>query len=199
MMAVAGANAIYAAYNGLLPDLLPHEIMGKASGVMTVLNSAGAAIGFVVLGVLDVSISYAYPLYALMTVATVGIVCAVAKETPLEVAAPWSCAELFDSFRITPASHGNFFWVFVIRTLYYTALSVFSFIVLYLRDVTFLEQPLLDLLGVGRVGVQASRARGDAAVLHDDAVLSRLIDAAAHICLAGTMRHPSGALARLAR
>ena len=144
MMAVAGANAIYAAYNGLLPDLLPHEIMGKASGVMTVLNSAGAAIGFVVLGVLDVSISYAYPLYALMTVATVGIVCAVAKETPLEVAAPWSCAELFDSFRITPASHGNFFWVFVIRTLYYTALSVFSFIVLYLRDVTFLEQPLLS-------------------------------------------------------
>ena len=69
--------------------------------------------------------SHAYALYVVVLVLTAPITCFVATETPLVVAEPvnLTCSVLLEIHTITPASHGGFFWVFVMRLLYYLAIS----------------------------------------------------------------------------
>lgn len=52
--AMMGLNVAYAGFTGLLPDLVPSQLMGRASGLMAVLNAVGAALSFWVFGVSDV-------------------------------------------------------------------------------------------------------------------------------------------------
>ena len=54
----------------------------------------------------------------------VSLTCLVAKETPLLSPPAIRTSELIESFRISEASHGDFYWVFWIRTLYYCGVSV---------------------------------------------------------------------------
>lgn len=85
-----------------------------------------------------------------------------AQEEPLEFSEPVTRAEIFESYQISFKSHGDFFWVFLSRTLYYAAVmsrpprftpifpsvshpllfqvSVQTFLYFYCRDVIHLQQ-----------------------------------------------------------
>eukprot|EP00294_Goniomonas_avonlea_P002147 CAMPEP_0114570446 /NCGR_PEP_ID=MMETSP0114-20121206/17201_1 /TAXON_ID=31324 /ORGANISM="Goniomonas sp, Strain m" /LENGTH=116 /DNA_ID=CAMNT_0001757467 /DNA_START=17 /DNA_END=364 /DNA_ORIENTATION=- len=82
-----------------------------------------------------VSISGAYLLYAGSIFICVVITCLSVDEVPLNAAPDLSWTDIVSAYRITHASHGDFYWVFVGRTLYYMAVSVQTFILFYLRDV----------------------------------------------------------------
>jgi MFS family permease len=56
----------------------------------------------------------------------------------------WSAADILNCFRISPTSHGDFFWVFVSRTLYYMGVSAQCFCFYYLRDIIGTANPTRD-------------------------------------------------------
>jgi len=133
-VSMVGMNSAYAGFTGLLPDMVPESSMGKASGLMAVLNAVGAALSFYILGFAGLGVQHAYTMYAATVVATVGVTTLVAREVPLVKAAPTVTGEVVRSFYVSRASHGDFFWVFWIRCAYYMGVSVLSFMMLFLRD-----------------------------------------------------------------
>jgi len=101
---------------------------------MAVLNAVGAAASFYVLGFASLDVKHSYTMYATAVVATVALTAVVAREQPLLKAAPTVPIEMLRSFYVSRATHGDFFWVFWIRCTYYMAVSVLSFMMLFLRD-----------------------------------------------------------------
>eukprot|EP00808_Paulinella_micropora_P001351 g72989.t1 len=139
-VATLGLNFMYSGYTALLPDLVHHSQNGVASGVMGVMGMVGSCLGFVLFGFYFDPV-YAYGIYAMAIVAAGVLTCVVAKEEPLVTARPILRAEILRSFWIDRSTHEDFFWVFIIRTLYYMATSIQAFILFYLRDVLHASDP----------------------------------------------------------
>ena len=62
--------------------------------------------------------------------------------------------DIKECYRISPESHGDFFWVFVIRTFYYLSLSIQAFFLFYLRDILKAphpKEPLAVIVVLGQV------------------------------------------------
>lgn len=82
------------------------------------------------------------------------ITCVTAREIPLDKsqARPVLTEEIWASYVIDKSTHHDFYWVFVIRTLYYMGVSVQAFILFFVRDVTHVDDPglytaLIAILG----------------------------------------------------
>ena len=144
-----GLNVAYAGFTGLVADLLPPSTMGRASGSIAVLNAAGAALSFYLFGFAGVPVRHAYAIYILGTAAAAALTLAVAHETPLASAPRCSLREMAGCYRISLATHGDFYWVFWIRVLYYMGVSVLSFMMLFLRDVVLPQTAGAPLLSEG--------------------------------------------------
>ncbi|KAL1529743.1 hypothetical protein AB1Y20_000679 [Prymnesium parvum] len=135
LVCMLGMNCSYAGFTGLLPDLVPECMMGKASGLMAVLNAVGAALSFYLLGFTGIDVRYSYSLYGAAVIATIGVTAVFANEAPLLKASPVVGSEILRSFYVSMATHGGFAIVFWIRCTYYMGISVLSFMILFLRDV----------------------------------------------------------------
>jgi hypothetical protein len=137
LAAVVALNVAYTGFTGLVSDVVPAAQMGFASGVMGGLTAAGAVTGLVLLGWLgEQRLELAYGVYAVAVLVCTPFTYLAVKETPLksEDVKSSSARELLEAYWISPASHGDFFWVFVSRTFYYMAVSVQIYILYYLRD-----------------------------------------------------------------
>ena len=151
MACVLGVNISYACYTALLPDFIPPNHMGRASGVMAMMSMLGSFVGFVVFG-FWLQVVDAYFLYCAMIVVTISITCWAAKEEASEATRPFRLAELLQAYTIDVAEHSDFFWVFVTRTFYYMGISVQAFGLFMLRDVQRVDDPkyytaLLAMIG----------------------------------------------------
>jgi len=137
LAAVISLNVAYTGFTGLVSDVVPLTQMGFASGVMGAMTAAGAVTGLVFLGWLgEQRLDLAYGVYAAAVFFCTPFTYFAVRDKPLsrEDAKISSAAELYKSYWISPASHGDFFWVFVSRTFYYMAVSVQIYILYYLRD-----------------------------------------------------------------
>jgi len=137
LAAVISLNVAYTGFTGLVSDVVPLTQMGFASGVMGAMTAAGAVTGLVFLGWLgEQRLDLAYGVYAAAVFFCTPFTYFAVRDKPLsrEDSKVSSAAELWKSYWISPASHGDFFWVFVSRTFYYMAVSVQIYILYYLRD-----------------------------------------------------------------
>mmetsp|Transcript_19112 Transcript_19112/g.38642 ORF Transcript_19112/g.38642 Transcript_19112/m.38642 type:complete len:449 (+) Transcript_19112:39-1385(+) len=140
-VALLGLNITYSAFTALNADFVPKKQMGIASGVMAILQLTGSFTGFALLTFV-LSIQDAYLMYAVSIVVGVAvtILSIVGLESPLETTPPpVTCRDIVLCYTITPSSHGDFFWVFVIRLFYYLAVSIQAFLLYYLHDTIGVE------------------------------------------------------------
>lgn len=139
-VATTGLNITYAGFVGLIPDIVPAEQMGTASGIMGVVQMASTLSGFAMFGFwLDAG--WSYVVYASFAALSLSLTCIFASETPLLRAPSFRWSDLRRSFVIDRTTHHAFFWVFVVRTLYYMGVSIQAFILFYLRDIINVSDP----------------------------------------------------------
>jgi hypothetical protein len=115
----------------------------------------------VLLGFVFDDISYAYPIYITATATCAILTCiAVGQEKNKREAFELTMEDVKECYRIGPESHGDFFWVFVIRTFYYLSLSIQAFFLFYLRDVLGAKhpkEPLAVIVILGQVSTHYMR------------------------------------------
>ncbi len=140
-----GNNIASAAYSGVIPDLVPLDQRGVASGYMALMSQLGTLFGVVisglVLGSLPEMIKYAVlgaGLVGLALVTLLGI-----KENPLPSAPPKINWGLYiRSLWIDPKLHPDFAWVWLTRALVMLGFySVLPFVNYYFVDVIHIEKP----------------------------------------------------------
>ncbi len=140
MVVQFGNNVTSAAYMGVIPDLVPEDQRGVASGYMALMSQGGTLFGIVsmiVLGALhlgDLS-KYAALIVALVSVALITIL--GIRENPLPSRPPrldWS--KYLRSLWIDPKEHPDFAWVWITRALVMLGFySVLPFVNYYMDDV----------------------------------------------------------------
>lgn len=126
------------AYQGLIPDLVPEELRGTASGWMGLQTMVGTVAGATLAGPLFEA-GYRLPFYwSIIAVLMVSMILTVwrVRETPLEKVQPFDWAGFAAGFWISPRKYPDFAWVFLTRALvllgFYTFLSYLTY---YLKDV----------------------------------------------------------------
>jgi MFS family permease len=126
------------AYSGLIPDLVPPEQRGAASGFMGLMTMLGTIAGSVTAGIL-LERGLRLPLY-LTVIAVLFVTTAVTlwkvRERPRPEGPPFDLPAVLRGFRIDPRRHPDFAWLFGSRlaTLmgFYTLLAFLQF---FLKDV----------------------------------------------------------------
>lgn len=138
MCAMLGLNVMYTAFTGIVADIVPKPQRGEASGVMGTLTALGAVGGLLGVGFF-LPLSWAYHLYAGTILFSTPFFWLAAHKYDLQLSdercQKWLLSDLRSSYWISPATHGDFFWVFCSRTCYYMAVSTQIYIIYYLRDV----------------------------------------------------------------
>lgn len=142
VFAILGMNVSYAAYSALMPDFVPEHQMGQASGMMALLGLVGSCSGFALFSfVLDVF--WSYLVYGVLTITTIAVTCLAANERPTSsVHEPIIWREVARCYYIDRSTHSDFFWVFIVRTLYYMGVSCQAFILYFVRDISRSPNPL---------------------------------------------------------
>jgi len=135
-VALLGLNVTYSAFTALNADFVPQRQMGIASGVMAIMQLMGSCMGFALLTfVLQVQDSYIMYAGVLSLGVAFTVLAVLDLETPLNVDhVPVTWRALAQCYTITPSTHGDFFWVFVVRLFYYLAVSIQAFLLYYLHD-----------------------------------------------------------------
>lgn len=130
------------AYGGLIPDLVPQEQRGFASGLMGLMTMLGTISAAVIAGKL-MQRGQAIPLY--LTIGAVLLLTATltawkVREQALTTRPPFRWREFITQFWVDPRRHPDFAWLFVSRFLtmmgFYTILNFLQF---FLKD--FLRVP----------------------------------------------------------
>lgn len=164
-----GNNVASSSFSGLIPDLVPQDQRGSASGYMAVMSQVGTLAGSFLVGV---------GLNGRSETVKYGVICAVVllvslltifgiKETPLPYEPPplrWK--PYLKSLWIDPRVYPDFAWVWITRALvmlgFYTILP---FVQYYLSDVVHVAKPEETapiLLAIILVGATASGYIGGA-------------------------------------
>lgn len=162
-----GNNLATAAYSGVIPDLVPSQQRGIASGWMAGMTQTGNILGAVGGGLLvqrgltgTVYGSIAVSLMVLLTVT-----CVAVRERPLVRHVPYpSLVHIVKSFWIDPRKYPNFAWVWFTRFLFTAGMwMVQPYIQYYLRDVIGSPRPAEDagrIIGVALVGAAITGVLG---------------------------------------
>eukprot|EP00471_Norrisiella_sphaerica_P005988 CAMPEP_0184487760 /NCGR_PEP_ID=MMETSP0113_2-20130426/10318_1 /TAXON_ID=91329 /ORGANISM="Norrisiella sphaerica, Strain BC52" /LENGTH=390 /DNA_ID=CAMNT_0026870163 /DNA_START=429 /DNA_END=1598 /DNA_ORIENTATION=- len=135
-IALLGLNIMYSAFTAVNADFVEKRQMGIASGVMAILQLTGSCAGFATLKFL-VSIQNSYIAYivTLLVGAAVTCVAILPLESPFRgERTAVSCEDISTCYIITPGTHGDFFWVFMVRLFYYLSMSLQAFLLYYLHD-----------------------------------------------------------------
>jgi len=145
MVVQFGNNIATAAYTGLIPDLVPQNQRGAASGYMAIMSQVGTLAGVVfsgiILGPFPEGIKY-FVLAAVLALVAIITVTGI-RETPLPKAPDkidWSTYA--KSLWIDPRKHQDFAWVWITRFLVMLGFyAVIPYINYYLTDVIKIEKP----------------------------------------------------------
>ena len=138
-------NVAYSVWVGLVADVVCrypelNRLNSSFVGAFQMLGSVGGVMGIgYVFGVENT-----YYVFAATATICCTLVCFAGQERPNLEAQEWSIRDIIDCFRISPTSHGDFFWVFVSRTLYYMGVSAQCFCFYYLRDILGRLNPTRD-------------------------------------------------------
>lgn len=148
MVVQLGNNVTSAAYSGIIPDLVPEEERGKASGYMALMSQLGTLFGAIGSGLLLGGAPDGVK-YALMGVVLAGVgswTLFGIRETPLPVRPPqieWGA--YLRSLWIDPKTHSDFAWVWITRALVMLGFyAVQPFVNYYLADVIGSRNPSGD-------------------------------------------------------
>ncbi|MBI3948764.1 MAG: MFS transporter [Armatimonadetes bacterium] len=134
-----GNNIATAAYSGVIPDMVPQDQRGEASGWMAAMSQVGTIIGVLAAGVLFAKgagglsfLVMAASLVAFLVVTLVGV-----RETPRKDAPePLDWVQFLKRLWIDPRKHPDFAWVWITRALVVMGLwTVQEYIQYYLTDV----------------------------------------------------------------
>eukprot|EP00928_Gymnodinium_smaydae_P036968 TRINITY_DN25742_c0_g4_i1.p1 TRINITY_DN25742_c0_g4~~TRINITY_DN25742_c0_g4_i1.p1 ORF type:complete len:521 (+),score=52.90 TRINITY_DN25742_c0_g4_i1:29-1591(+) len=160
-------NTVYTAVVGIVPDLVPPEQTGLASGIVAFHGVLGANCGFAVHflghGSLSDHLHKMYIAYAVVSASCIVLTVISCKETPMtpmmlsriaslgkrysdsdgnvvvDTSITWS--EVASCFYLDTARYSDFALVFCSRTLYYVACSAQVFFRFYLKDVVGVDDP----------------------------------------------------------
>lgn len=148
-----GNNIATGAYSGVIPDVVPEEQRGEASGWMAGMSQLGTILGVCSAGLLmyagRVSASFAVmavslALFLLITV--IGVPERPRKDTP----PPLDLLKFLRSLWISPRKHPDFAWVWITRALVVMGLwTVQEFMQNYLTDVVGVPESRRELIAAG--------------------------------------------------
>ena len=131
------------AYSGLLPDLVPTDQRGLASGWMGLMTMLGTIAGPVAAGLLlqrEYRIE-SYALIAAVLLTTLAVTVWLVKEPRPPAGGPFDLGTFVRGFWVSPREHPDFAWLFVARILvlmgFYT---VFDFVQFFLKDFMLIER-----------------------------------------------------------
>jgi MFS family permease len=164
MVVQLGNNVSSAAYSGLIPDLVPHEQRGAASGWMALQTQAGTLFGALGCGLLLGHASDVAKYFVIcLVLAGVSLFTILGiKETPLPVKPPpieWRT--YVKSLWIDPRLYPDFAWVWITRALVMLGFySIEPYINYYLIDVIGIENPAQATAKVLAIILLASSASG---------------------------------------
>lgn len=140
-----GGNWWGGPYAGLIPDVVPAEQRGQASGWMAVMTAVGTIVGALSAGVL-IQNGHFWPAYALIVVTLVvllGVTLAGVRERPAkQPVAPFELGSFLRSFWLDPKEYRDFYWVLITRFMVTMGIeSVFVFFQYFLGDVIHVADP----------------------------------------------------------
>jgi MFS family permease len=162
-----GNNVASAAFSGVIPDIVPEEQRGAASGFMALMTNLGTLCGAVGSG-LFLKDKPEWMKYALISVVLAGVTAVTLfgiKENPL----PYRPRKIrwgpyLRSLWISPKEFPDFAWVWITRALVMLGFySVLPFVNYYLVDVIHLdkpEEPAAKLIGILLVASAISGVAG---------------------------------------
>lgn len=134
-----GNNIATAAYSGIIPDLVPDDQRGTASGYMAVLSQLGTLLGIFIAGQFAGADQYLAVYLVLCVALAVGLAVSMVgiKEVPLEGnVEKMDWMKHLGSLWIDPREHPDFAWVWVTRALVMLGFYAFQPMVqYYLKDV----------------------------------------------------------------
>ncbi len=149
----AGSNAAVAAYQGVIPDLVPKAQRGHASGWLGMMSILGNIVGLL-LGSVGLSRAHAddlltfgqqagvYSVIIAILIVFLAITYFGVRETPLaQSPAPQTFVQMIKALWISPREHPDFAWVWLTRFLVVMGFNTVQFFLLY-----FLQ----DVVGIGR-------------------------------------------------
>lgn len=160
VLLTVGLNTIGTAQSAVVPDRLPREQFGAASGALAVGAFIGMGLGVGLAGVFANSIGIGYPVFgALVLVVCVLFTIANREEPSLRMRRePFGWRRFLASFWVSPRAFPDFWWAFGGRFLLILAYqSVQSYLLYILRDYvglsdsesTALSMPLTATMLVG--------------------------------------------------
>ncbi len=130
------------AYSALIPDLVPPEQRGEASGFMGLMTMLGTAIAGVVAGIL-MQRNLVIPSYLLIItvlLVTMAVTVWILKEQPLRSRPPFNLRDFLAGFWVDPRRYPDCAWLFFARFLallgFYTLLNFLQF---FLHDYLHIE------------------------------------------------------------
>jgi MFS family permease len=132
-----GNNLAMAAYSALIPDIVPHDQRGLASGYMNLMVMLGTIAGVAAAGVLTAKavVLLYWLLIAVLLVAMLITVFTV-EEKPLTEVKPLDLGALLRDLWIHPREQPDFAWLFLSRLLVMTGRYIVQeFLQYYLKDV----------------------------------------------------------------
>jgi MFS family permease len=167
MVVQFGNNITSAAYSGIIPDLVPEDQRGKASGYMALMSQLGTLLGAIGSGqILGHAPEPAK--FALIAVVLAGVgawTILGIRENPLPFAPPkirWNT--YVRSLWIDPRQHPDFAWVWITRALVMLGFySVLPFVNYYLTDVVGSKNAGKDaatVLGIILIASSVSAVQG---------------------------------------
>jgi MFS family permease len=135
-------------YAGLIPDVVPHDQRGAASGWLALMTAVGFLLGAVAAGRLIAGSSYGaiYGLIAGVLALFLVITVWRVRERPLTTdPGPFRAREFARSFWLRGTEYRNFYYVLFTRALVTMGIySVFTFFQFFLRDVIRVEDAPLQ-------------------------------------------------------
>ncbi|MBI5956339.1 MAG: MFS transporter [Chloroflexi bacterium] len=132
-----GNNVATAPYSAMIPDRVPEEQRGAASGWMGLMTMLGTVGGVAVAGALTgPSTILLYWLIIGILLAAMAITVFAVKEEPVSVTKPFVFRQFLRGLWISPKVYPDFAWVFLTRLLVMMGIyTVQEFLQYYLKDV----------------------------------------------------------------
>ncbi|MBE3590088.1 MAG: MFS transporter [Firmicutes bacterium] len=180
-------NVAGAAYQGYIPDLVPPEKRGTASGYMGLMTMLGNIAGVGLAGVL-VRPGHTAGFYGVIVLVLLLCLAVTVRRVPEALGGePPSWAELWRSFWVSPRRHPDFAWLFITRGLVMLSFYILLvFLEYYIKDeispAGYVQKTTLVSLAV-LLGATVSAMLAGAA---SDRLGRRPLVAAAGVLMAGT-------------
>ncbi len=151
-----------AAYQAYIPDQVPPQQYGEASGYMGAMSMLGTILSFAV-AALVIAPHHVAPFY-LITSVLIGAAAAITARAVPDQPSSSTARPVVQNWRalwIKPWRHPDFTWVFATRSMMMLALyTLFTFVAFYVRDVVHLTQFVQGAAVLAGVATFAALASG---------------------------------------